>query len=80
MVSLGSITTAILYPVLVAFIGTAFNNKWLYLGFAIVLGAMVLIRHRANIKRLLSGTENKLWKTKKEKAEEAAKASAESDK
>lgn len=67
MVSLGSITTAILYPVLVAFIGTAFNNKWLYLGFAIVLGAMVLIRHRANIKRLLSGTENKLWETKTEK-------------
>ncbi len=68
MVSLGSIACAILYPVLVFVIGTAFNNKWLYLAFAIILALSVLIRHRANIKRLLNGTENKLWKTKSEKA------------
>lgn len=68
MVSLGSITAAILYPVLVFILpGTAFNNRWLYLLFAIVLALSVLIRHRANIKRLLNGTENKLWETKSEK-------------
>lgn len=67
MVSLGSITAALLYPVLVFVLGTAFNNKWLYLAFAIVLALLVIIRHRANIKRLLSGTENKLWETKAEK-------------
>lgn len=68
MVSLGSILSAILYPVLVFLLpGTAFNNKWLYLAFAVVLALFVLIRHKANIQRLLSGTENKLWETKAEK-------------
>ena len=68
MVSLGSITAAILYPVLVFVLpGTAFNNNWLYLTFSIILALLVIIRHRANIKRLLSGTENKLWETKAEK-------------
>ena len=67
MVSLGSITAAILYPVLVFVIGTAFNNNWLYLAFAVVLALLVLIRHRANIKRLLTGTENKIFETKAEK-------------
>lgn len=65
MVSLGSIAAAILYPVLVFVLpGTAFNNNWLYLGFAVVLAVLVLVRHRANIKRLLNGTENKLFEKK----------------
>ena len=68
MVSLGSISAAILYPVLVFILpGTAFNNRWLYLLFAIVLALSVIIRHRANIKRLLEGKENKLWETKNDK-------------
>jgi acyl phosphate:glycerol-3-phosphate acyltransferase len=68
MVSLGSIASAILYPVLVFILpGTAFNSRWLYLAFAIVLALFVLFRHRSNIKRLLDGTENKLWETKAEK-------------
>lgn len=71
MVSLGSISAAILYPVLVFILpGTAFNSKWLYLAFAVVLALFVLFRHKANIKRLLNGTENKLWKTKAEKKAE----------
>ncbi|MBQ9314360.1 MAG: glycerol-3-phosphate 1-O-acyltransferase PlsY [Clostridia bacterium] len=69
MVSLGSITAAILYPVLVLLMpGTAFNDRKLYLLFAIFLTALLIIRHKANIKRLLEGTENKLWKTKSEKS------------
>lgn len=68
MVSLGSISAAILYPILVFILpGTAFNNRWLYLAFATVLALFVLFRHRANIKRLLAGNENKLWETKAEK-------------
>lgn len=67
MVSLGSIAAAILYPVLVFVLpGTAFNNNWLYLGFAVILAILVLVRHRANIKRLLNGTENKLFEKKKD--------------
>ena len=69
MVSLGSITAALLYPVLVLLLpGTAFNNNLLYLIFAILLALLLIIRHRTNIKRLLEGTENKLWKTKEEKS------------
>lgn len=68
MVSLGSISAAILYPVLVFLLpGTAFNDRWLYLLFAIILALFVVFKHRSNIKRLLSGTENKLWETKNEK-------------
>ena len=65
MVSLGSIAAAILYPVLVFVLpGTAFKNNWLYLGFAVILAILVLVRHRSNIKRLLNGTENKLFEKK----------------
>lgn len=67
MVSVGSVLVAILYPILTFFVGTEFDNSWIYLGFSLLLAASVLIRHRANIKRILNGTENKLWKTKEEK-------------
>lgn len=70
MVSLGSITAAILYPVLVLLMpGTAFYDKWLYLLFAILLASLLIVRHQANIKRLFAGTENKLWQTKEEKSD-----------
>lgn len=71
MVSLGSLSASILYPVLVGVMpGEAFNNKWLYLLFAVLLALLIIVRHRANIARLLAGTENKLWKTKAEKQAE----------
>ena len=75
MVSLGSICTAILYPVLVWIMGdvfgTSFESKLIYVIFAVCIAGFAIFRHRSNIKRLLNGTENKLWKTKKEKEEEA---------
>ncbi len=71
MVSLGSVCAAFLYPVLVITIGHIFgtetSNRIAYIIFAILIASLAIFRHRANIKRLLSGTENKLWKTKKEK-------------
>ena len=70
MVSVGSVLVAILYPILAFFVGAEFYNKWVYLTLALVLAASVLIRHRSNIKRILEGTENKLWKTKEEKKAE----------
>lgn len=73
MVSLGSIFAAFLYPVLVFVLGEAFPEdieyKIPYCLFSLILAALALYRHRTNIDRLLKGTENKLWKTKKEKAE-----------
>lgn len=83
MVSLGSIFGSFLYPVLVLVIGDAFGSssdlalKIPYFIFACLLASLAIYRHRANIDRLLNGTENKLWKTKKEKEEAAAKADLE---
>ena len=65
MVSLGSVGAAILYPILVLCMpestgylvpGSHFN----YIVFSIILAAIVIFNHRSNIKRLLSGAENKL--------------------
>lgn len=62
MVSLGSVSAAILLPVLTMFIT---DNYILAEGdyriWGIVLGAFVCWNHRTNIKRLLKGEENKLW-------------------
>lgn len=79
MVSVGSILVAILYPILTFFVGHEFYNKWVYLALALLMAGSVLIRHRANIKRILNGTENKLWKTKEEKLEEAKNTKTESE-
>jgi glycerol-3-phosphate acyltransferase PlsY len=61
MVSLGSITAAILFPVLTIFIrvhyiATGFN----YTIFGIIMAAFILFNHRSNIKRLNEGTENRI--------------------
>lgn len=71
MVSLGSISAAVLFPVLVLMNDTTsslFTIKWVFLCFSILLALIAIFRHKSNIKRLLNGTENKLWKTKAEKA------------
>lgn len=61
-VSLGSITLAALFAVLV--IATNWAN-WLVIGWVIVISGLLIWRHHANIGRLLSGTENKLGSKKK---------------
>ena len=62
MVSLGSVSAAILLPVLTLFIT---DNYVLAEGdyriWGIILGIFVCWNHRTNIKRLLKGEENKLW-------------------
>ena len=52
MVSLGSIAAAALYPILTIFIGD--SN---YIAFSIILALIVIINHRKNIQRILTGTE-----------------------
>ena len=67
MVSVGSVGAAILYPVLTLFI----HNNYLvsdgsgYLIFSIIMALLVAFNHRANIQRILNGTENKLSFSKK---------------
>lgn len=61
MISLGSIVIAVLYPVLIA---VFYQNLFLIL-IAVLFAAIVIVAHRANIKRILNGTENKLTNEKK---------------
>ena len=60
MVSLGSISAAILFPVLTIFITENYLVEGNYIIFGILLAAFVVYNHRANEKRILTGTENKL--------------------
>lgn len=62
MISLGSITLVTVFMIAVA-IQTSFAP--LYTLWAFVVAVLCIYRHRANIKRILSGTENKLGSTKK---------------
>lgn len=66
MVSLGSCGAAVLFPVLTLFINehytvlTEGKNGNVYFIYSVILAIIVLYNHRENIKRILSGTENKI--------------------
>ena len=66
MVSLGSCSAAVLFPVLTLFINehytilTEGKSGKVYFVYSLILAIIVLFNHRNNIKRLLNGTENKL--------------------
>jgi len=55
-VSLGSIAAATLFPILTVFMTDNFGAKVI----SVIIGLLVIFNHRANIKRLKDGTENKL--------------------
>ena len=55
-VSLGSIIAAFLVPILSWY----FNYPTTFIGFGIIAAVFVILRHKENIKRLLSGNENKI--------------------
>jgi glycerol-3-phosphate acyltransferase PlsY len=59
-VSLASIFAAVSLPVFILALGGRGDFSAWTLGFSILVSAGVVIAHRANIKRLLSGTENRL--------------------
>ena len=64
-VSLASIASAVAVPsTMAALMWRAQRWDWVLLGFGIVLGVLVIVRHRANIQRLLAGTENKAGQKK----------------
>lgn len=65
MVSVASIASALLLPILFIFVQNTINMnnekfKMSYIVFAVILSAIVIINHRTNIKRLYNGEENKL--------------------
>ncbi|GAV25441.1 acyl-phosphate glycerol 3-phosphate acyltransferase [Carboxydothermus islandicus] len=60
-VSLGSIVCGLSIPLIMLLFGL----DWSYVYLGIFLAVMIFYRHRDNIKRLLSGTENKIGTRKK---------------
>ena len=61
IVSLGSIAAAVLFPVLIIFMPhTAYLVDGNYIIYSILLAVLVVFNHRGNVKRLLTGTENKI--------------------
>lgn len=55
-ISLGSITIAVMYPILIC----AFYKSVLLTLIAVMFALIVIVAHRENIKRLIKGTENKI--------------------
>ena len=62
MVSLGSCAAAVLFPVLTLFINEHYivSQGSSYFVYSVILAVIVLFNHRSNIKRILSGKENKI--------------------
>ena len=60
MVSLGSISAAILFSILTIFIKDSYIVQGNYVVFGILLAGLVLFNHRKNISRIAKGEENKL--------------------
>ncbi|HVS15808.1 MAG TPA: glycerol-3-phosphate 1-O-acyltransferase PlsY [Thermoanaerobaculia bacterium] len=63
-VSLGSVTVAIGCPLIVAALGAAGRyptpERWWLTGGCAVIGALIVFKHRANLRRLAAGTESRL--------------------
>ncbi|MDR1630894.1 MAG: glycerol-3-phosphate 1-O-acyltransferase PlsY [Oscillospiraceae bacterium] len=58
MVSVGSITAAALFPILIVFLAKETKTEAIIL--SIVIALLIIFNHRPNIKRILTGKENKL--------------------
>jgi glycerol-3-phosphate acyltransferase PlsY len=64
-VSLGSVVAAVGFvPLFAAFNHRTIEQLWPLLAFAASVAALILLRHRGNIRRLLAGTENKIGRPK----------------
>jgi len=59
-VSLGSIVAAVVFVPAFALLNWPATALWPMASFAVLMVGLILVRHRANIVRLLKGTENKI--------------------
>jgi len=57
MVSVGSILSAVLYPILTIFMA---DIEFIPIVISILIAVLVVFNHRSNLKRIKNGTENKL--------------------
>ena len=63
-VSLGSVLSSVMLPLLILFIpvNKKLGNKAIVFIISALLGTYIIYKHRANIQRLKNGTENKFYK------------------
>lgn len=73
MVSLGSISAAVLFPILTVFINDCYLVDGSYIIFGIIMAVFIIFNHRSNVKRIMNGTENKLSFKKNAESEESEK-------
>ena len=66
MVSLGSISAAILFAILTIFIQDSYIASGNYIVFAFMLAGFVIFNHRKNVARIVKGEENRISFKKKE--------------
>ena len=71
-VSLGSVVAAVALPFAhwftAPYLRSRWENRWVITVFLAVAGVLVIYRHKANLQRLLAGTEKKMGKKKTEDA------------
>jgi glycerol-3-phosphate acyltransferase PlsY len=60
-VSVGSIVGAALLPILLIFIPPGGQRSWPVIAMTAALGGIIIYKHRANIGRLMNGTENRIF-------------------
>ena len=60
MVSVGSILSAILFPILTIFMATPEQSNFGTIVISLLIALLVIFNHRTNLKRIKDGTENKL--------------------
>jgi glycerol-3-phosphate acyltransferase PlsY len=62
-VSLASIIAAIVLPLAIYLTRATVHHQWpAVLVLALLIAGIIAVRHRANVRRLLAGTESSLWK------------------
>ena len=66
MVSLGSISAAILFAILTIFIQDSYIASGNYIVFAFMLAGFIIFNHRTNVVRIAKGEENRISFKKKE--------------
>lgn len=59
-ISLGSVAGAALVPVLTLVVVLVFHEPWPYFLYALIAAGLVVLKHRDNIGRLISGTERRI--------------------
>ena len=73
-VSVASLVTSVAFPIVMAILYRDSPDVWMYVIYAVLLAAVTIFSHRANIQRLMRGTENRIdFKKIKVKPDEKTK-------